>query len=153
MILFGVLFSIAGTFLFIIIFVYLAAISNGQEEFTTISGPVLGLVIVLFYIPIGLFYFKSIRVVHNIIMVFNYLPPFSIIVSPILLISKEIMWYDAFISLLIIVTISANTFYVLIPSYKAAILNYNSNLKLFKRIGFYIKEAKRRKKQTKENKK
>ena len=152
-ILFGVLFSIAGTFLFIMIFVYLAAISNGQEEFTTISGPVLGLVIVLFYIPIGLFYFKNIRVVHNILMVFNYLPPFSIIVSPVLLISKEIMWYDAFVSLLIIATISANTFYVLIPSYKAAILNYNSNLKLFKRIGFYIKEAKRRKKELKENKK
>ena len=152
-ILFGVLFSIAGTFLFIIIFVYLAAISNGQEEFTTISGPVLGLVIVLFYIPIGLFYFKNIRVVHNILMVFNYLPPFSIIVSPILLISKEIMWYDAFVSLLIIATLSANVFYILIPSYKAAILNYNSNLKLFKRIGFYIKEAKRRKKELKENKK
>lgn len=153
-ILFGVLFSIVGTFLFIIIFVYLAAISNGQEDFGTISGPFLGIIIFLLNIPLALFRFKSIKIVHDIIMVFNYLPPFSIITSPALLISNEIMWYDALVSFLIIITLSTTIFYMLIPSYKMAILNYNSsNLKLFKRIAFYIKSARQRKKQIKENRK
>ena len=153
-ILFGVLFSIVGTFLFIIIFVYLAAISNGQEDFGTISGPFLGIIIFLLNIPLVLFRFKSIKIVHDIIMVFNYLPPFSIITSPALLISNEIMWYDALVSFLIIITLSTTIFYMLIPSYKMAILNYNSsNLKLFKRIAFYIKSARQRKKQIKENRK
>ena len=153
-ILFGVLFSIVGTFLFIIIFVYLAAISNGQEDFGTISGPFLGIIIFLLNIPLTLFRFKSIKIVHDIIMVFNYLPPFSIITSPALLISNEIMWYDALVSFLIIITLSTTIFYMLIPSYKMAILNYNSsNLKLFKRIAFYIKSARQRKKQIKENRK
>ncbi len=136
-ILFILLFAGFGGLLYMVIMALLAAISNSSEDFQTFQSPLMFLMLGGFYGAI----FGSMSGPNIVVKVLGFIPFFSPFMAPGLFLAGTYSWYEALISLALLVGTSYLAYIFIIPAYKTSILSYDTD-KFFKRIKKAFKRSK-----------
>lgn len=134
---FFVLFVAAGGLLYMLIAALIAALSNSSEDYSAIQTPMMLTMLVGFYAGM----YGSMIGDNIVVKILGYIPFFSPFMSTSLFLSGIYQWWEALISLGILSLFTVFMYRLIMPMYKAAILNYDQS-KLLTRLKNVFKRSK-----------
>lgn len=134
---FTFLFVIIGITFYIVIEALLSAMATSIEDFQQFQTPIMLLLVIGFYIGI----FTSFTPGASFVKILGYLPFFSPILAPMLLINGAYEWYNALISLVILGAFDVLIIKYGLPIYRVSLLDYSQD-KVFVKLKAMIKKAK-----------
>jgi ABC-2 type transport system permease protein len=117
----ALLFMILGIFTIQIIILVLSSKVKTMEEASSIQGPFYLLLLMLYYVALGLNQHEYARSI--IVKVLSYLPMTSMMVMPIRLLSKTVFGYEIIISMMFAITFCLLILVLLFPVYRRGILD------------------------------
>jgi len=133
---FALLFMIAGTLFFLVFSALFASLAVTQEDYQQFQSPLMLTMVAGFYITI----FAPMANGTGFMKVMSFVPIFSPFVAPVAYASGILNTLEAIIALVILVFFLAAAIWVVAPIYKVAILSYDQT-KFFKRMSQTIKKA------------
>lgn len=134
---FFILFVAVGGLLYMLIAALIAAMSNSSEDYSATQTPMMLTMLVGFYAGL----YGSMIGDNIVVKILGYIPFFSPFMSTSLFLSGIYQWWEALISLGILALFTAFMYRLIMPMYKAAILNYDQS-KFIKRVKNVFKRSK-----------
>lgn len=129
-ILYLVLFSGFGGLLLMVIMAFVASVSTTNEEYQQFQSPLMFVLLIGFY---GGMFGTMLGSANSFIKVMAYIPVFSPFMVPSLFLAGSFAWWEALISLIILIATVIVTYKLIMPMYKQSILSYDTD-KFMKRV-------------------
>lgn len=123
-ILYIILFSGVGGLLMMVVMAFVASISTNNEEYQQFQSPMMFIILIGFYGGMFGTLFGSTNI---FIKIMAYIPVFSPFMVPSLYLAGGFAWWEAFISLAILIATSIVTYKFIMPMYKQSILSYDTD--------------------------
>lgn len=125
-----ILFSGLGGMLMMVIMAFVASVSTSNEEYQQFQSPMMFVILIGFY---GGMFGTMFGSTNIFIKTMAYIPVFSPFMVPSLYLAGGFAWWEALISLVILLLSVIFTYKLIMPMYKQSILSYDTD-KLTKRI-------------------
>ncbi len=135
-----ILFSGLGGLMMMVLMAFVASISTTNEEYQQFQSPMMIVMLIGFY---GAMFGPMFGQGNLFVRIMAYIPFFSPLMVPSLYLAGSITWWDALISLALLLITTVVVYKLIMPMYKQAILSYDTGEKLGKRIkkAFKAKDA------------